>query len=405
MKKTLKNMIICICILYFILSVGYVVIFKGFYEETIQGTIENSLYNSSSQNFTVSDFYKGQYEGKLYILEDIAKIIIISITIGTLLGLIISAKENSVVKYITTFVFGYLLYCILWTIITILINKSVSNFISNNFMNIYIDTFSSMFCSYIMFYIAIILGIILKNKIKVNSLNETLKNPNKSDKGEKIIKFIKRFVIILIILIMTVFIVNTGRKTIILINYSRKVNEVSKCNNYYIREEKKDNYMEDVSEIYHKDNVAVYKNKARDLIIYNNRNTNEYLNYYFSENKIIKLDSDINIKMYDISNYFFFTETSVKKWGSLIVAFYTDIKSEKYQEKDYYIIKYSNSKLYIDKETYLLDRIVQTNEIKTLKKGTEINEIVSKYTYEFDNVTDNDVAKPDMTGFTIEESK
>lgn len=404
MKKTLKNIIICICVLYFILSVGYVAVYKGFYSESIKGTNENSLYSGSLQTFTAIEFYQGQYEGRLYILEDFSKIIIISIIIGTLVGLIISSKENSVVKYITTFIFGYLLYCVLWTIITILINKSVSDFISNNFMNIYRDIFPNMLGSYIMFYTAIILGIILKNKIKVNSLNDTLKNPNKKDKSEKIIKFIKRFIILLIILLVTVFIINTGRKTIILINYSKKVNEISKCNNYYMKEEIKDNYMEDVSEIYHKDNVVVYKNKERNLMIYNNENTNEYLNYYLSENKIITLDSDINIKMYDIRNHFF-TDTSVRKWGNLIVSLYTNIKSEKYNGKDYYVIENNNNKLYVNKETYLIDREVITTKTKTLEKGWETNEIINNYTYEFGNVTDEDVEKPDMTGFTIEKSK
>lgn len=404
MKKTLKNIIICICILYFILSIGYVVVCRGLYSESIKGLDGNCLFDGYSQTYTIIDHLKGQYQGMLYILDDIIKIGIISIIMGILLGLIVSSKENSVVKYITMFIFGYLLYCILWTIITILINKSVSDIISNNFMNIYIGTFTNMFVSYIMFYSAIILGIILKNKMQVNLLNDELKNPNKKEKTTRIMKFIKIFTIILITLIVSIFIVNTGRKTIILINYSKKVNEMSKCNNYYMKEEIKSNDLDNVNEIYHKDNETVYKNKEYNSIEYSNKDTKEYLYYNVNQNKIVILDNDINIKMHDIRNYFFI-DTNVKKWGNIIKALYTNIKSEKYNGKDYYVIKYNNDKLYLNKLTYLVDRMVRITETKTLEKGLETNEIVNNYTYEFGNVTDEDVAKPDMTGFTIEKNK
>jgi len=403
MKKILKNIIICICIVYFILNVGYSIMFKGYYNEVMIGYNENYVFANSNQEYKYMEFIKQYVGGQLNILNSNINIVIISIILGVMLGLLISQKENTIVKYLVYFILGYLLYCVLWTFMTILVNKSVSDVISNNFIEIYYNTLPKMLYSYIMFYAAGLIGVIFRNKINVKVLNETLKNPDNRENAEKVLKIVKRTIIILIILIVIIFIGNTIRKTFILIEYSKKINEISNCNNYYVKEESRYNYMEgNIRENYYKDDILVHKDKRNDNIFYSNENTKENLSYLLNMKKVVKLDDDVYRNFYKIRNNFF-GETSVRKWGNLLLAFSVDIYSEECNGKDCYVIEQHGDKLYLDKDTFLEVRKVEISDEEALKRGEDFLESIYDYTYEFGNVIDEDVAKPDISEFSLQD--
>ena len=111
MKKIFKNVIICICIVYFILSLIYSIIYKGFYEESVAGyESSTSILSGEEKNSTTAEILEAQSVGRLQILDEIIAISVISIVIGIMIGLLKSIEENSVIKYIVIFVFGFLAY-------------------------------------------------------------------------------------------------------------------------------------------------------------------------------------------------------------------------------------------------------------------------------------------------------
>lgn len=382
MKRTLRNIIICICIVYFVLSIVNTIVFTGYYNEELEGYDENFIWISSNEKYKEVELQKQYVKGQLNILNDNTNIIIVSVVFGFMIGLLISQRENIIIRYIVVFILGYLLYCVLWTFITILVNKSVSDVISNNFIEIYYNTLPKMLGSYIMFYLAGLIVIIFRNKISVQSLNAILKNPANEQNSEKIFKMIKRTLISILILMLLIFIGNTIRETVILINYSKKVNEISNYNNYYIKEECKDDSGEkDIEERYYKDGVFI--RKFNDSLIYSNENSDEILSYNFlKKDAVVELPDSFLADFYKIRNVYW-NGTGVRRWRSLLLTFNVNVYLEEYNGKHCYVIEQYSNKTYIDKESYLIVK-------RVLITGQEYY-----YTYEFGNVTDEEVKRPD----------
>ena len=167
MKKIFKNIIICICIVYFILSLIYSIIYKGFYEESVAGyESSTSILSGEEKNSTTAEILEAQSVGRLQILDEIIAISVISIVIGIMIGLLKSIEENSVIKYIVIFVFGFLAYYMIFKTILILTNKNAYGVDFWSYLNIDVMTFVCILVSYVLIYLAGILGIFAVNKIK-----------------------------------------------------------------------------------------------------------------------------------------------------------------------------------------------------------------------------------------------
>ena len=185
MKKILKNIILSIFIIFTIISsisaiynyivcqdiVSNLVVDKG--EE--MHTETTSLPNGMTIHKLIKKSY---YNGMLNVLNQMYDIFIISIILGTIVGLIISVKENSKIKYILYFIFGNILCNIIGGIIVQGIYMKYTG-IRFTFFESYLESFRGTILIYIISYISIILIGRLDNKIKVNKLNKELKKNNK----------------------------------------------------------------------------------------------------------------------------------------------------------------------------------------------------------------------------------
>lgn len=388
MKKTLKNIIICICIIYFILSLSSLFLEKGIISENWL-----SLCDFQNEQETTELKY---YYNALQELIDINLIMAgISILIGAMLGSIISVKESSITKYAVYFIVGFFVYSILWTGINYLVNSSYGNIEYMNFIEIYKGILKiPVIISYIILYSTILSGIIIYNKNKVKELNETLKNKENNTKSSKIKidrKTIKYSIIGIVVLVTVIFVIIIARRTIILIKYSEKISEINNSNNYYIKEEWKNL---STNEKFYKD--GIYVNKRAYSMSYINLKTKEWLSFDLNNKTMndqsFNLNDEPNIVNYiiPVMNPITYSTKSVLRWHCLLEAFKVNIDTEEINGRKCYVIKkdeYDNYKLYVDKETFYEVRYVQYD-------SSGMEQSVIDYTYEIGTVTDEDVAKP-----------
>lgn len=183
MKKILKNIILSIFIIFSTISIisviyNYIVcqdIMKNLVVDTSEGMHIEST--NIPNGMTVHKFIKmSYYNGMLNILNQMCNIFMQSIIIGTILGLIISVKENSKIKYILYFIFGNILCNVIGGIIVQGIY--MKHEIRLTFFEAYWESFIGTILIYIILYISFILIGRLDNKIKVNRLNKELKKDN-----------------------------------------------------------------------------------------------------------------------------------------------------------------------------------------------------------------------------------
>lgn len=398
MKKIFQNIIVCICIVYFILSLIYSIIYKGFYEESVAGyESSTSILSGEEGKSTTAEILEAQCVGSLQILDEIIAISVISIVVGVMIGLLKSIEENSVVKYIVIFVFGFLAYYIICKTILMLTSKSADGIAFWSFLSIDVMKFICIFISYVFIYFVGILSIFTLNKMKVNYLNKTLLNSDVEDKRD-IYKIIKRCIIVGLIIFVLSFIVNTTRKSIILINYSKKINELSNCDNYYekkIIKSKNSDESYDIStqELYCKNGASIYVMSDAQMDFYCNDVTKEYILYDSGEKVFKKLKDGNSIKGFYLNDSYF-TDSNVKICGNIVLSFNVKIYSEDVGNKHYYVFQNGNIKKYINKDTYLVEKSVVLN---VDNKDDEV--IVSEYKFEFGSVTDDKVQMPDLSDF------
>lgn len=181
MKKILKNIILSTFIVFSIISITSVIYnyaiskdaVKNLLVDLSQGVHQESMYIPNGM--TLQNFIKmNYYNGILDILDQISNIFILSIIIGTIVGLIICVKENSKIKYILYFIFGNILCNIIGGIIVQGIYMKYTG-IRFTFFESYLESFRGTILIYIILYIFIILIGILDNTIKVKKLNKELK--------------------------------------------------------------------------------------------------------------------------------------------------------------------------------------------------------------------------------------
>ena len=243
-------------------------------------------------------------------------------------------------------------------------------------------------------------------KKKFNNMKTEIQKPDKEvNKNE--VNYIKKYNIklktlkIIIIIILIIFITILGRKTIILLSLSEKAKENQSYDNYYI---KLNSYQGDyfiTTEIYNKgeDYLRTWTKFSTDTqeiqkMIYYKKGNDQILLQEIGENKYIK-KSFIEGQIYPVT----YIPTNLKdKIESIIFlninSTYFSVISTSCNGKKCYLIKDKNNESYIDKETGMA--------VRHIEKNNE-NDLVIDYDYKFNIVTDNDIKKPDITGYIIEE--
>lgn len=223
----------------------------------------------------------------------------------------------------------------------------------------------------------------MKENIKLEpiEMKKEVKYMKKFNKQIKVLKF-------LIIAILIIFIFVIGRKTIIMTSLYNNANENLEryLNNYHI-----------TSTIYSKNEIIYTETYCNGIarISFTKKGTigeveeeitcyerdNEKINLLKSGNLKIKSDniSDIHVTPQVYTSTFF---------SNLQNSFIIDIESVTLNSKKCYVVKSKSYDRFIEKETGLL-----------LKEIDYANATVTDYSYEFGNVEDDDIIRPDTTGY------
>lgn len=383
MKKILKNIIIYTSVIYFILCMIYSIFLK----EELKYSILNlkrqdeitSLYGQTTEQ-TMNQEWISFREGQIYILEDNLKYAITAIVIGTFIAILLSSKDNSIVKYILFFILGAIGYNLIWTTIICMINFGIGNKWIH-FLEVFEKPSLKIIISYIPIYIALFLAYIEHKKKQVKELNDTLKDKSKEIKKINInIKLVKKIAIIILAIVVIAIIV-IGRNLIYKINvintYCLKNEELQLKQNYYIKKTYKsyDNQIKSIDEIFFKDGK---------MIQYLNQKPTNYADSNTGK-------QDFRNVLYPLGVYNY--------WSNIKLALDVKINSTKINGHNCYKIEYGDMhNYYIEKETGLILRTEQ------IVKDDENATMSTDYEYSFGTVTDEQVSKDILLKY-VEEQK
>lgn len=257
----------------------------------------------------------------------------------------------------------------------------------------------------------------MEKMIKDKKFEKDLKNAEKFNKFLKILK-------ILIIIALIIFLIHVIRNAILIVILSNKAKNSYNSNNYHTKYYKDKPELIEVTEKYYKDGVSLTKAYGTSKFENSNNDTASFLEYYNSNTHEYDLFWDtpspdsrkIEVKRFgeeadnsvafalvgapSIDPYLFFLSDNATKEEKFVFYISTlkncitlNIKSGKFGAINCYIIKKENSIVYIDKLTGLTIR----------------EESLGKYSstvdcsYGFDFVTDEDVAKPELEGYRLQE--
>ena len=224
--------------------------------------------------------------------------------------------------------------------------------------------------------------------------------------------------IIIVILILLYLI-----KFIKISNIMGRAEKILETQNYYC--EKQENAGENsasVSKTYYKDGKykitrEIYSDDGKELI------DTEYGEAGSDEKKIVnEKEKTVTIYKGDISKILnkeenikfdrFSLEERKSIYANLGKTFLMSITSDSYDSnKEYYILrdkfdKRNSWEVWLDKETGLVIREINRGGSRSYITGTEIvkkeSDVIEKYKYDFDIVSDDDVKVPDFSGYKIE---
>lgn len=194
---------------------------------------------------------------------------------------------------------------------------------------------------------------------------------------------IKRFIFLVFAIVLLIILIIAIRWKI-LYNIEEIYAQTELKDNWYYYSDSEDSIMK----VYRKENVwkmnIRQKNGDGNLTFWKDTSTGE--SYVFWENNIKKYAKDEGGFVLDLQT----SSMSAKNNNTSILLAATPflwIGTGKYDNKDCYVIKIEEQKEYIDRETGLLLAVFEDNkQIRNIE-------------YEFGKVTDEDVAKPDLSQY------
>ncbi len=236
----------------------------------------------------------------------------------------------------------------------------------------------------------------MKREVKLETLNADKEEIKYLKKYSKKLKFLRNILLI----ILTVFIVTIVRRFIILSHISKVSSEIQNINNYHsiIKTCNREGVM-GITETFRKDNDVLsdryyYSNDSKSIThtgIFNKGN--EYLTF-FAENdsrKTVEYKDTPDDVLYYSSRVLPIEGNSISLID-LKAAFTCTIHKVKLYNLDCYLIKWEDCEYFVDVNTCMTVKIVDYANNRT-----------TDYYCEFNTVTDEDIQKPDFTGFTIYE--
>ena len=205
---------------------------------------------------------------------------------------------------------------------------------------------------------------------------------------------------IIILVILAIFIGITIRKFYLINTYILAMAEYAKSNNYYI-EITNDNVRK--IQQYYKDGKSVAimtPTDTRMLYTYYDSKTKESIIRFDSDGDKVALVSVTDNKPVPTVQIVQIYGNEMTTWQKLLTAALSRVRTEEYNGKECYKIETQGMKVWIDKETYLT--VGLTSGYMKNSDGTE-EPMITNYEYEFGTVTDEQVAKPDLTGYKVQE--
>ena len=239
---------------------------------------------------------------------------------------------------------------------------------------------------------------------------ENIKN-KENKKDDPVSNKTKKVVLITVILtiivsIILTFIILTTRKILIISKLKNLAEDYTEINNIHA---KIYNYSWHLTtdEIFIKDDKILKihnihtDNSSTEMILYKDADsTNIYIDN--GEEKIAKLDTNENVE-FEILNYFANENMS----DFLMLSIFSDITEEYCNGKECYKItnlpqfldlKSNDETVYIEKDSGLIVRIIKDNN-----PDSNINiDYITDFFYEFDTVTDNEIAEPDIERYEVQ---
>lgn len=207
----------------------------------------------------------------------------------------------------------------------------------------------------------------------------------------------------ILIVVLAIYLGLVIRNFFILNTYSAAMEAYTKSNNYFVKR------MDDSTEspmvnttTYYKDgiikNYVDVDNKQRSMIAYQNPNTDERIIRIESDGHKVAIVSKAEgglVPSGQIYNIF----GAMNRKDNFFLSLMTKTTTEECNGKECYKINMQGMKVWIDKETCLVVRLIDGKYQDA--KGIE-HEMATNYEYEFGTVTDEQVAKPDLTGCEIQ---
>lgn len=224
---------------------------------------------------------------------------------------------------------------------------------------------------------------------------------------------------LIIVVLISIYLI----KFIKISNIMGKAEKSLKSQNYYCeKQEKINDDTVSVTKTYYKDGKykktnEIYSDNGKEII------SSEYGEVGSNERKIVnEKDKIVTIYKDNISKALnkeenikfnrFSIEERKSIYANLGKAFLMSITSDSYDSnKDYYILRYRFDKrntweVWLDKETGLVIREINRGGSRKYIAGTEIvkeeNDIIEKYKYDFDSVSEEDVSVPDFSEYKVE---
>lgn len=235
-----------------------------------------------------------------------------------------------------------------------------------------------------------------KEAKRVKAEKESKQKETKKNSGLRILG-------IILAIILTVLMIFILRNYYILNTYAIAMAEYGKSSNYYVKRTQYTGNNMTLSNTYYKDGkgkLELVPSETRKMIVYYDENTKESILRIDSDGDKVAVVSQNQDSVVPGIKFVSAFGGGMNAWNNFLLFFITQITTEECNGKECYRIKLEGMQVWIDKETYLTVR--DMNGSSKNREG-QITNIVTDYIFEFGNVTDEEVAKPDLTGYRIQE--
>lgn len=211
------------------------------------------------------------------------------------------------------------------------------------------------------------------------------------NKGTKIVLTVA---IIIILLAIIIILVGTFRKYSIIESYKERDNEIKSADNIFVKTE--GDWNREQRKMGNNYSIKVFRDDGSYYTIYDN-GQEKWIVYDDTEEKSAVKMEEIDSSLFSTGTNVFF-EDDANFFTKLQNALSSRISMEEVDGKECYAIKANGENkgvIYVSKDDY--------TPVKIERYSSDGETLESSYTYEvqFDVVTEEDVAIPDLSGYTI----